>query len=43
MKIICTLNEYSQLVRMCQRNLVLNECKDCVMENRRKGANRWDN
>lgn len=33
MKIICTLGQYSHLVRMCQRNLVLNECKGCVMEN----------
>lgn len=33
MKIICTLDEYSRMVRMCQRNLELNECKGCVMEN----------
>lgn len=33
MKIICTLDEYSRMIRQCQRNLSLNECKGCVMEN----------
>ena len=33
MKIICTLDEYSQLIRTCQRTIVLNECKGCAMEN----------
>lgn len=32
MKIKCTLEEYSQLIRGCQRNIVLNECKGCAME-----------
>ena len=33
MLIKCTLAEYSQLIRSCQRNIVLNECKGCAMEN----------
>jgi hypothetical protein len=32
MKIICTLEEYSRMVRMCQRGAE-NDCKGCVMEN----------
>lgn len=33
MTIKCTLAEYTQLIRSCQRNIVLNECKGCAMEN----------
>ena len=33
MIIKCTLAEYTQLIRSCQRNIVLNECKGCGMEN----------
>lgn len=33
MKITCTTAEYARIIRACQRNLVLNECKGCVMEN----------
>lgn len=33
MKIICTLDEYARMIRMCQRSLELNECKSCVMGN----------
>ena len=33
MKISCTKEEYARIIRACQRNLVLNECKGCVMEN----------
>ena len=32
MKIKCTLEEYARVIRICQRNLTLNECKGCVME-----------
>ena len=33
MKIKCTKEEYARIIRQCQRNLVLNECKGCVLEN----------
>ena len=33
MKIICTLDEYSRMVRMCQRGMDLNECKGCALVN----------
>ena len=32
MKITCTMDEYIQIIRMCQRNIVLNECQGCVLE-----------
>ena len=33
MKIICTLEEYARMIRMCQRGRDLNDCKGCVMAN----------
>ena len=32
MIIKCTLAEYTLLIRSCQRNIVLNECKGCAMK-----------
>ena len=32
MKIKCTLDEYSRMIRMCQRNKD-NDCQGCVMAN----------
>ena len=33
MKIKCTPEEYAQIIRTCQRSIMLNECKGCVMVN----------
>lgn len=33
MKIICTIDEYSRIIRSCQRSIVLGECKGCALEN----------
>ena len=31
MKIKCTMEEYTKLIRMCQRGKDLSECQGCVM------------
>ena len=33
MKISCTIEEYSRIIRSCQRSIVLGECKGCALEN----------
>ena len=33
MKIVCTLDEYTRMIRMCQRGKELHECQGCVMAN----------
>ena len=33
MKIVCTLEEYSRMVRMCQRGMDSNDCKGCALLN----------